>query len=212
VTASEACAGCAATRRAAAEAALLARCSGCGETWIPEADGPAPQHAPDVEGDCEALARWLGVLSARATRYEPVVRGGGGAHTGRPDAIDEAHRGLRRAIATLGRLNALARTHQGFEADVLWYAFVVCGPEKIRTHAGGREDLVADRFAPKPLKTFWHNHKSAVVRREECWNWGNTVLIRAQAAYLALVGRTEPARAGTAVRLARELARRLEAG
>jgi hypothetical protein len=185
-------------------------CPACGLHWIPEpTPPPRGRIVPvDVVADGEGLAKWLPAITGGALSPAPTIPSGIGRYNGRPDVVDEHHRGLRHACETLSRLNAISRAGYQAECEVIWYAFVVVGPELTRTHKGGREDLVAERFAPGNLRTSWNNAKSKVAAQGDRVRWGESLLVRAQTVYANFAGtdagrKAVPATAQTAEWLAR---------
>lgn len=179
-------------------------CPGCTSRW--RVDPPRPLAPVDVQGDLDALARWLPAIVGRAVAYGGA---GGGAprHGERPDAIDEHHRGLRRALATLSRLDALERAGHHRHVRVLWVAYVLCGPVFALQHAGGLEDFIATRFASREQLAHWKAHKSRSVRELQIERYGARLLTGAAGAYESAVRGTlaRPGRTPEAPPLAAEL-------
>lgn len=166
-----------------------ATCAACGAAWSADR---RPRAAPvDVPADLEALARWLPTIAGRAL---PIGASGGGAapRAGRTDFVDERHRdnrsGLRTALAALTVLDAMERAGQSRHVRVLWYAYVICGPELAAradpsAPGAGVEVLVAERFTSREQLAYWRSHKSAVVRRAQTRAHGAQLLGGARAAY-----------------------------
>lgn len=163
-------------------------CPKCDTRWYVEPEA-LPRHL-DLEGDMEALARWLPVLFGRAVNYD-AQGGGTPLHGQRNDHIDAHHRdrrgGLRVALQTLARLEALVAAEQDRHARVLWFAFGQCGPELVLRHKGGRADLVAEHFATKEQKARWESRKSRVLRGVGPARYGQELLRGAVAAYVSAV-------------------------
>lgn len=205
------CTHCLGAYRIAAETHRVTTCPGCGWAWRVE-----PPRVVDVPADLDALARWLPAIVGRAM---PLAGTDGRAAPRlgeRPDHVDEHHRdrrsGLRTALAALSRLDAMERAGRRREVRVLWYAYVLCGPELVKIHAGGREDLVAQRFASEDLQKTWKELKSVNVRKMQIRGYGTRLLSGARAAYESAVRGTDHARPpGTEVssELERLLARSL---
>lgn len=179
-------------------------CPGCASRW--RVDPPRPLAPVDVQGDLDALARWLPTIVGRAVAYGGV---GGGAprHGERPDAVDEHHRSLRRALGTLSRLDALERAGQHRHVRVLWVAYVLCGPVFALQHSGGLEDFVAHRFASREQLAHWKAHKSRSVRELQIARYGARLLAGAATAYTSAARGTlaPPRRTPEAPPLAAEL-------
>lgn len=180
------CTHCLGAYRVAAETHRVTTCPGCGWAWRVE-----PPRVVDVPADLDALARWLPAIVGRAM---PLAGTDGRAAPRlgeRPDHVDEHHRdrrsGLRTALEALSRLDAMERAGRRREVRVLWYAYVLTGPELVKIHAGGLEDLVATRFASKEQLAFWRSHKSANVRRTQIHTHGSRLLSTARAAYESFV-------------------------
>ena len=93
---------------------------------------------------------------------------------------------MRRALTALARLDALARAGQQRLVIVLWYAYVLSGPELARRHKGGAAELVALKFAPQQQVTFWKAHKSRAVRARQMERFGAALLDAAHGAYLGV--------------------------
>lgn len=150
----------------------------------------------DVPADLDALARWLPTICGRAMPLQGTDGRSAPRLGTRPDHVDEHHRdrrsGLRTALTALSRLDALERAGHRREVRVLWYAYVLCGPELVRMHRGGREDLVAQRFASKEQLAFWQNHKNSSVRHAQMQALGTRLLAAGRAAYEALANGERP--------------------
>jgi hypothetical protein len=159
-------------------------CPGCTSFW--EVDPPRALAPVDVEGDLGTLAHWLPTIVGRAVAYGGTG-GGSPRHGERPDAIDAHHRSLRHALGVLTCLDALERAGQHRHVRVLWYAYVLCGPELVRTHKGGLADLVAHQFASREQLAFWKQHKSRSVRDYQIAQCGARLLAGATSAYESVV-------------------------
>lgn len=158
----------------------VVRCPRCDAPWCFE---PPPLHV-DLEGDLECLARWLPTIYGRAVSYD-AQGGGSPRHGERPDAVDARHRDLRRALATLTRLDALERAAQKRHVRVLWFAYVLTGPELARRHKGGLPDLVGRQFASAEQRAHWKHHKTRVVKSVGPERYGLRLLNGAHAAYVS---------------------------
>ena len=160
----------------------------CSARW--RFDPPSVPAPVDVVGDLEVLALWLPTIGGRAVNYD-AQRGGSPRHGERSDAIDERHRrlhdGLRRALASLGHLDQLERAGQHQHVKVLWYAYVLCGPELARTHHGGLADLVGWKFAEPDQVKRWKSARNRVVKAVGPELHGQKLLDGAHAAYVAAV-------------------------
>lgn len=187
------CARCLPAALAAGRSGQGVRCDRCGAMWVidPDAHAHVEAHARrvqrvDVPADLEALARWLPTIVGRA--LSPSEPGFGGPRLdGRSDQVDAHHRdarlGLRRALAALTVLDQLEAAGQRRHVHVLWYGYVLTGPELARVHKGGREDLVARTFASRDQLAFWASHKSRKVRDLQIGSYGARLLDGARAAY-----------------------------
>ena len=184
----------------AAETWRAVACPDCGYEWVcrrPRRDAPV-----DVPGDLEALARWLPAIVGRAWTPGDGGTASAARHGERSDHTDAHHRdrraGLRTALVALATLDALERAGQHRHVQVLWLGYVLCGPERARRDAAGkesrvgREALVAQQFAPREQLAFWKSHKSRGVRANQIETYGRNLLSGARAAY-------EAARRGTLV-------------
>jgi hypothetical protein len=149
--------------------------------------------------DCELLARFLPHLTGGALPINEVNgdgnAGGTSSHSlrGRSDWVDEEHKKLQRALGTLAWLNALERGGYSAEVHVLWFAYVLHGPEvragyvvranRRTERRGGLNALLVKQFASAEQKAYWAAHKSrlAVERAQE--DFAVDLLARAHAAY-----------------------------
>jgi predicted RNA-binding Zn-ribbon protein involved in translation (DUF1610 family) len=185
-TAFQQCQRCLGAYLRAAETWHPVACPDCGHEWVcrrPRRDAPV-----DVPGDLEALARWLPAIVGRA--WAPGDGGTSARHGERSDHVDAHHRdrraGLRTALGALATLDALERAGDHRLVRVLWFAYVLVGPELAKTHKGGREDLVAGQFGSRDQLAFWKSHKSRSVRATQIETYGRNLLAGARAAYEAV--------------------------
>lgn len=219
------CTHCLGAYRVAAETRRVTTCPGCGWAWRVE-----PPRVVDVPADLDALARWLPAIVGRAMPLAGTDGRGAPRLGERPDHVDEHHRdrrsGLRTALAALSVLDAMERAGQKRHVRVLWFAYVLTGPELVKVYEkamGGLETIVAERFVSAEQRAFWAAHKSAVVARHQLREAGTRILTGARSAYVAALHaldapRSTPARmpaehlAGDLdVLLAKTLARHLAA-
>lgn len=204
------CQHCLGAYLCAVDSRRQAACPGCGTIW--RVDPPPRERPIDVPADLDAVARWYPAICGRAWAPSQMGRGPG-RHGERPDHVDAHHRdartGLRRALAALSHLDALERAGQARHVRVLWFGYVLCGPELVKIHAGGREDLVAQRFAPTDVQEDWRELKSANVRRLQIRTYGTRLLGGARAAYESAARGTLRAAAPSPGALSAELDRLL---
>lgn len=140
----------------------------CGNVWTA---ARRPRAAPvDVPADLEALARWLPTIAGRALPLGDAGGASGGRLDGRPDHVDERHRdarsGLRTALTALSTLDAMERAGEARHVKILWFAYVLTGPELAGYRDARRPSrrastaraspalvILAALLSPKPCKT-----------------------------------------------------------
>lgn len=184
-----ACGRCLGAYLVAVETRRATACPACASIW--RVDTPAREHVVDVPADLDALARWLPTIGGRA--WAPSEMGRGAPRNGeRPDHVDEHHRdprsGLRRGLRALSVLDAMERAGQRRHVRVLWFAYVLTGPELVKVYERTGQCLemqVGYRFVSAEQRAFWAAHKSAVVARHQLREAGERILAGARGAYVA---------------------------
>jgi hypothetical protein len=143
-------------------------------------------NAPE---DLERLARWLPVLEGRALEVRPPHGAVSARHDGRPDAIDAHDHDLRRAIAALERLEALAAgADGGRHVLVLAYCYLWLGPQERHVWAvqfGGLDARIGLVFATRAQRMAWLLNPARTMGTMAAARWGTELREAAEQAYAA---------------------------
>lgn len=208
------CGRCLGAYLLAVETRRATTCPECHAVW--RADAPR-ELIVDVPADLEAVARWLPTIAGRA--WAPSEEGGRGAprHGERSDHVDEHHRdargGMRRALEALAVLEAMERAGERRHVRVLWFAYVLTGPEHAKANArfGGLDGLVGEQFAPQEQIAAWSAHKSRRAAHHQLAALGGRYLRGARDAYAGTALRRRDGAPALAPPEGRDLSRDLSA-
>lgn len=196
MTISYACRGCGDALRKATKTRRIVGCVACGALHDPAANDRKPERAPpapDPQHDLEMLARFAPLLEGSSSfiipsdqqPFIPATR----IANGRPDAIDEESKRVRRAITALHRLEALLDLPDGRRHVLaLGYVYYFCGPEtrKLWAASGGIETRVGVVFGSPAQRRSWTLNPSPTLGERGAAEFGRAILAPAHAAYATL--------------------------